>query len=104
MLHAPHDVHVGGSSHNRVPGLSDCLKRRSTEPIDRGASGSQRQPCHQADAPGHIASQFTSLLRGSEDNIFNRVGIDAGAVNRSPDHGHGQFIATDIAKDPLERM
>jgi hypothetical protein len=39
------------------------------------------------------------LLRIAQEQVFDFGGVDTGALDDGLDHGHGQVVAADIAKD-----
>ena len=62
------------------------------------------KPGHQADGAGDVEPLLALLLRVAEDDVFDRGRIDAGPLDERADHGDGQVVGADVAKDALLRM
>ena len=59
---------------------------------------------HQPDRAGDVESLLALLLRVAEHDVFDRGRVDAGPLDQRADHGDGQIVGADVAKDALLRM
>jgi len=104
VLDAPDDLHVFGLCDDRMAGLCDRLQPRTAEPVDRGAGGGKRKVGHQGHRAGHVAAEFAPLLRGPEDQVLDRGGVDTAAFDGRLHHSDRQFIPPEMAKQAAGGM
>ena len=76
-LDAAGDERVAVADHDRVGGAVDRLEAAAAQPIDRLAGDSDREPGEQRSHARHVAVVLAGLVRGTEDYVLDRVGIDS---------------------------
>ena len=59
------------------------------------------RPAIRPDDAGGVEPLLALLLGVAQHDVFDLVGVDAGALDQGLDHLHGQVVGADVAKDPL---
>ena len=79
----------------------DRLHRRAAEAVDRRGGDALRQAGEKADQAGDVQPLLALGEGAADDQVLDRLRVDAGALDQRGDHLRRQIVGPDAGEAPL---